>query len=60
MQTQKVSAQDMADPRSMMAAIYTAIDIFNSRADYDDLVENRMTIQMPDTEIKPKGGRIIE
>ena len=56
----EMAGRDMADPRSMMAAIYTAIDIFNSRADYDDLVENRMTIQMPDTEIKPKGGRIIE
>jgi 4-hydroxythreonine-4-phosphate dehydrogenase len=56
----EMAGRDMADPRSMMAAIYTAIDIFNRRADYDDLVENRMTIKMPDTEIKPKGGRIIE
>ena len=56
----EMAGRDMADPRSMMAAIYTAIDIFNSRADYDELVENRMTMQMPDTEIKPKGGRIIE
>ena len=56
----EMAGRDMADPRSMMAAIYTAIDIFNCRADYDDLVENRMTIKMPDTEIKPKGGRIIE
>ena len=56
----EMAGRDMADPRSMMAAIYTAIDIFNRREDYDDLVENRMTIKMPDTEIKPKGGRIIE
>ena len=56
----EMAGRDMADPRSMMAAIYTAIDIFNRRADYDDLVENRMTIKMPDTEMKPKGGRIIE
>ena len=56
----EMAGRDMADPRSMMAAIYTAIDIFNRRAEYDDLVENRMTIKMPDTEIKPKGGRIIE
>ena len=56
----EMAGRDMADPRSMMAAIYTAIDIFNRRADYDDLVENRMTIKLPDTEIKPKGGRIIE
>lgn len=56
----EMAGRDMADPRSMMSAIYTAIDIYNRRADYDDLVENRMTIKMPDTEIKPRGGRIIE
>ena len=56
----EMAGRDMADPRSMMSAIYTAIDIYNRRADYDDLIENRMTIKMPDTEIKPKGGRIIE
>ena len=56
----EMAGRDMADPRSMMSAIYAAIDIYNRRADYDDLVENRMTIKMPDTEIKPKGGRIIE
>lgn len=56
----EVAGRDVADPRSMKAAIYTAIDIFNRRTEYDDLVENRMTIKMPDTEIKPRGGRIIE
>lgn len=56
----EMAGRDMADPRSMISAIYTAIDIYNRRADYDDLVENRMTIKLPDTEIKPKGGRIIE
>ncbi len=56
----EMAGRDLADPRSMMSAIYTAIDIFNRRADYDDLMEGRMTIKMPDTEIKPKGGRIIE
>jgi 4-hydroxythreonine-4-phosphate dehydrogenase len=56
----EMAGRDLADPRSMMAAIYTAIDIYNHRCDYDDLVENRMTIKMPDTEIKPRGGRIIE
>ncbi len=55
-----MAGRDMADPRSMISAIYTAMDIYNSRADYDELIENRMTIKMPDTEIKPKGGRIIE
>ena len=56
----EMAGRDMADPRSMMSAIYTAIDIYNRRADYDELVENRMTVKMPDTEIKPRGGRIIE
>lgn len=56
----EMAGRDMADPRSMISAIYTAIDIYNRRADYDDFVENRMTIKLPDTEIKPKGGRIIE
>ena len=56
----EMAGRDMADPRSMISAIYTAIDIFNRRADYDDIMDNRMTIEMPDTEIKPRGGRIIE
>ena len=56
----EMAGRDMADPRSMKAAIYAAIDIFNKRADYDELMAGRMTIKMPDTEIKPKGGRIIE
>ena len=56
----EMAGRDMADPRSMKAAIYTAIDIFNRRQDYDELIAGRLTIKMPDTEIKPKGGRIIE
>ena len=28
--------------------------------EYDELIRNRMTIKAPDTEIKPRGGRIIE
>lgn len=56
----EMAGRDLADPRSMMAAIYAAIDIYNRRAEYDDLIANRMTIKLPDTEIKPKGGRVIE
>ena len=56
----EMAGRDMADPRSMKAAIYAAIDIYNRREDYDDLIEGRMTIKAPDTEIKPRGGRIIE
>ena len=56
----EMAGRDLADPRSMKAAIYAAIDIFNRREEHDELVNNRMTIKAPDTEIKPKGGRIIE
>ena len=56
----EMAGRDLADPRSMKSAIYAAIDIYNRRVEYDDLVADRMTIKMPDTEIKPKGGRIIE
>ena len=56
----EMAGRDMADPRSMKAAIYTAIDIFNRRADYEELIAGRMTIKAPDSEVKPRGGKIIE
>ena len=56
----EMAGRDMADPRSMKSAIYEAIDIYNKREAYDELIANRMTIKMPDTEIRPRGGRIIE
>ena len=56
----EMAGRDKADPRSMKAAIYTAIDIWHRRAEYKELIEGRMTIRMPDSEIKPRGGRIIE
>ena len=56
----EMAGRDVADPRSMIASIYTAIDIYNRRVEYDELLAGRMTIKMPDTEIKPRGGRIIE
>lgn len=56
----EMAGRDKADPRSMKSAIYTAIDIWHRREEYKQLMENRMTIQLPDTEIKPRGGRIIE
>ena len=55
-----MAGRDKADPRSMKSAIYTAIDIWHKREEYKELVANRMTIKLPDAEIKPKGGRIIE
>ena len=56
----EMAGRDKADPRSMKAAIYAAIDIWNKREEYKELIAGRMTIKMPDTEIRPKGGRIIE
>ena len=38
----EMAGRDEADPRSMMAAIYTAIDIFRRRLQYDTLQEGRM------------------
>lgn len=56
----EMAGRDKADPRSMKSAIFTAIDIWHKRQEYNDLMENRMTIKLPDTEIKPRGGKIIE
>ena len=36
-----MAGRDEADPRSMMSAIYTAIDIFRKRLQYDTLHESR-------------------
>jgi len=38
----EMAGRDEADPRSMMSAIYTAIDIFRSRLRYDTLMEERL------------------
>ena len=56
----EMAGRDLADPCSMKSAIYAAIDIYNNREAYDELIANRMTIKAPDTEIRPKGGRVIE
>lgn len=37
-----MAGRDEADPRSMMSAIYTAIDIFRRRLQYDTLMEGKM------------------
>lgn len=55
-----MAGRDQADPRSMLEAIYTALDVYRNRQIEDDLQEGKMTIKTPDTEIRPKGGRIIE
>lgn len=56
----EMAGRDEADPQSMISAIYTAIDIYNHQVAYDELEEGKMTVKLPDTEIRQKGGRIIE
>ena len=38
----EMAGRDEADPRSMMSAIYTAIDIFRRRLRYDTLMEGKL------------------
>ena len=38
----EMAGRDEADPRSMMSSIYTAIDIFRKRLEYDTLMEGKM------------------
>ena len=56
----EMAGRDEADPRSMMASIFAAIDVFNKRRAYDELVAGKLNVKMPDNEIKPRGGRVIE
>ena len=37
-----MAGRDEADPRSMLQAIYTAIDIFHNRLAYDELHSGKM------------------
>ncbi len=55
-----MAGRDQADPRSMISSIYAAIDIYRKRQEYDTLQENKLIEEPSDTEIKPRGGRIIE
>ena len=41
----EMAGRDEADPRSMISAIYTAIDIMNNRKAYDELMAGRMKEQ---------------
>ncbi|MBQ9185885.1 MAG: 4-hydroxythreonine-4-phosphate dehydrogenase PdxA [Bacteroidales bacterium] len=38
----EMAGRDEADPRSMMSAIFTAIDIYRHREEYDSLQENKL------------------
>ncbi len=56
----EMAGRDCADPSSMISSIYAAIDIFNHRTAYDELLAGKVNVKMPDVEIRPKGGRIVE
>lgn len=56
----EMAGRDEADPRSMMASVFTAIDVFKRRRAYDALEEGKLKLRLPDIEIKPRGGRVIE
>ncbi len=56
----EMAGRDEADPRSMMASIFAAIDVFNRRQAYDELVAGKLNIKLPDTEIRSRGGKVIE
>ncbi len=55
-----MAGKDLADPRSMISSIYTAIDVYNCRKRQSKLEAGKMNVELPDLEIKPRGGRIIE
>lgn len=42
-----MAGKDMADPQSMKSAIYAAIDIFNNRMAYDELMAGRLVTEAP-------------
>lgn len=53
------AGQDIADPRSMMSAIYTAIDVLRNRREYDAILAGKMEErQLPDYKgRRSQGGR---
>ena len=57
----EMAGRDQADPRSMMSSIYTAVDICNHRAEYDDLQANKMKVQSVSSDVRPnRSGNIVE
>ena len=55
-----MAGRDMADPRSMMSSIYTAIDIYNTTVAYDELQAGKMEVRQPEQNVRQDKGRIIE
>lgn len=53
----ELAGRDEADPRSMMSAIYTAIDIFKNREAYDELQEGKMKVRVLDDARPERPGK---
>lgn len=51
----ELAGRDEADPRSMISAIYTAIDVFNKRKEYKETMESRPTLKTNASEFSEKG-----
>jgi len=49
----EMAGRDEADPRSMISAIYTAIDIYKKRQAYDSLIEGKMKERVLDDAERP-------
>ena len=54
------AGKDQADPRSMISAIYTAIDIYRNREAYDELQAGKMQPVQTDNASRPRGNKTIE
>lgn len=55
-----MAGRDMADPRSMMSSIYTAIDIYHNREKYDALQTGKMPVTHEQAGRQDKGKPVIE
>ncbi|MCQ2149210.1 MAG: 4-hydroxythreonine-4-phosphate dehydrogenase PdxA [Bacteroidales bacterium] len=53
----EMAGRDEANPRSMRAAIFKAIDIFRNRQDYDALIEGKMEERRPAEEREQRRGK---
>jgi len=51
----ELSGRDEADPRSMISAIYTAIDVFKKRAEHKALMDSRPALKTNTSDFSEKG-----
>lgn len=51
----ELAGRDEADPRSMISAIYTAIDVFNKRAEHKALMDSRPDLKFNTNDYRQKG-----